>query len=123
MDDDLSSPDCITRSVSTWKKVARRGRTIAFASSVNHSKLLVAKFQSEGISAEHIDGSTPFDVRNRCFTMLREGHINVLSSVGVLSEGYDEPLVEVVMLLRRTLSKSLYIQQVGRGLRIAPGRL
>ena len=78
--------------------------------------------QSEGVDAAHLDCSTPKASRDALFERFAAGELTVLSSVGVLSEGFDEPRVGCVLLLRPTTSKALYIQQVGRGLRTAPGK-
>jgi hypothetical protein len=67
--------------------------------------------------AEHIDGATPRDQKEAALRRLGSGETWVLSSVGVLSEGFDEPRVSCVMLLRPTASRGLYLQQLGRGLR------
>jgi superfamily II DNA or RNA helicase len=64
-----------------------------------------------------VDGDSSPDERVSAFHGLREGDVTVLSSVSLLSEGFDEPIVSCVLLLRPTDSKGLYIQQVGRGLR------
>jgi len=70
-----------------------------------------------GVRACHVDGDTRPADRTAALRGLKAGLVDVVSSVGVLSEGFDEPAVSCVVLLRPTTSRGLYIQQVGRGLR------
>jgi len=95
---------------------------VVFAQSVEHSKVLVSAFEEAGVIARHVDGSTPRVKRERILCALGNGGVTLVSSVGVLSEGFDEPSVSCVMLLRATQSKALYVQQVGRGLRQSDGK-
>jgi len=113
----LSQSGIVRHSVRQWQRYGRGRRTIVFATDVGHSKALVQCMKDEQIAAEHIDGTTPQTERDRILGGLRTGSIRVVCSVGVLSEGFDEPRVDCVMLARPTLSKALYVQQVGRGLR------
>ena len=73
--------------------------------------------QSAEVPAAHLDGSMPHEERQRLLEALSAGDIQVLCSVGVLSEGFDEPRLGAVLLARPTSSRALYLQQVGRGLR------
>ena len=97
-------------------------RSIVFASSVNHSQAIVAAFTAHGVLASHVDGNTSASDRECIYENMRQGNIDVLSSVGVICEGYDEPSVSCVVLLRPTASRGLYVQQVGRGLRSFQGK-
>lgn len=94
---------------------------VVFAVTVRHSRSIVERFNREGIPAAHIDGSMSRSDRVRiqgCFA--RE--TRVLSSCGVLSEGWDCPEACVGILARPTKSLALYIQQVGRILRPSRGK-
>ncbi|MGF1488953.1 MAG: helicase-related protein, partial [Prochloraceae cyanobacterium] len=68
----------------------------------------------------HVDGSTPIKDREKIYSQLAAGEIKVLSSCMALTEGFDVPSVEAIVLARPTLSKALYFQMVGRGLRLSP---
>ena len=83
---------------------------------------LVDAFQCAGVEAAHIDGTTPERDRRQLLAALRAGDLQVLCNCDVLSEGFDEPLVGCVLLLRRMTAVRLYVQQVGRALRPAPGK-
>ena len=105
-----------------WKRQADGRRTIAFCKNVTASMELVDAFQRAGVEAAHIDGTTPERDRRRLLAALRAGDLQVLSNCDVLSEGFDEPLVGCVVLLRRMTAVRLYVQQVGRALRPATGK-
>lgn len=93
----------------------RRG--ILFPVNVEHSQSLVGEFQSFGVRAEHVDANTPKVERERILEGLASGAVTIVSSVGVLTEGFDCPAAEVIMLARPTQSLILHLQMIGRGLR------
>lgn len=97
-------------------------RAIVFPVRCDHSKSLVAEFQAAGVIAAHIDWSTPSEERRSMIEAFRSGSLLVLSSVGVLTEGFDAPGAEVCILARPTKSLALFIQMAGRVLRPAPGK-
>ncbi|WP_455475315.1 DEAD/DEAH box helicase [Bartonella sp. B17] len=106
--------------VSHYKRFAMGKRTIIFCVSIKHSQSVVAEFRQAGIKAEHIDGDSPN--RDQLINDFRLGKITVLSSVDLISEGFDLPSIECAILLRPTRSLSLYLQQVGRALRLSEGK-
>ena len=108
--------------VESWRRYADGARTVAFCHSIDASKALARAFETHGIRATHVDGTTKEEARARAFTALREHELAVLCNVDVLSEGFDEPKVGCVILLRHTESARVYVQQVGRGLRGAAGK-
>lgn len=103
--------------VAKWKERSAGLRTVLFAVNVEHSKRLVEQFRTEGVAAEHLDGTTPKLEREAILERLSTGETLVVSNVGVLTEGWDEPRLECVILARPTKSLGLYLQMVGRGLR------
>ncbi len=113
-------PELIEQIVRDWQRLARGRRTIAFAVNVQHSQHLCEAFLSQGIPAAHVSGSTPIKVREQIYQQLAVGKITVLTSCQALSEGFDVPSVSAILLCRPTHSKALYMQQVGRGLRLSP---
>jgi len=104
--------------VENWKTHGRGHRTVVFATGVRHSQEIVRQFNEAGIVAEHIDGETPQDVRRACLRRLEDGHTRVVSNVGVLTEGWNQPSVRCCVLARPTKSLALYKQMVGRVLRV-----
>lgn len=116
-------PKLVGNVLECWAQHVGRGRrTVLFASGVDHSKHLVETFVAAGIPAAHIDGETPLDERDSALRRLREGELEVVSNVAVLTEGWDLPLLDAVSLVRPTRSLGLYLQCVGRVLRPAPGK-
>ena len=91
--------------------------TIAFCCTVSHSKALVEAMNLAGVRSQHVDANTSERTREDARLALVHGSLDLLSSVNVLSEGFDVPCVSAVLMLRPTDSRGLYIQQVGRGLR------
>ena len=105
-----------------WQRLAKDRKTIAFAVDVAHSKAIAQKFNDNGITAEHLDGSTPIHIRQQMFRRLANGQTQVLSSCQALQIGFDCPPADCVLMCRPTKSKSIYFQQLGRGLRTSPGK-
>jgi DNA repair protein RadD len=97
-------------------------KAVAFCVSVKHAQDVAEAFKQAGISAASIDGSMETEQRDGILEMFERGGIDVLTSCDLISEGFDLPAVEVAIMLRPTKSLGLYIQQVGRALRIAPGK-
>lgn len=100
----------------------RGKRAVLFAATVKHSLDLVERFRAAGVRAEHLDGETEKDTREAILARLASGETEVVSNVGVLTEGWDCPAVEICILARPTQSVALYLQMVGRVLRPAPGK-
>lgn len=97
-------------------------KAIVFNVDVLHSMSMRDRFLAAGIACAHLDGETPALERNRTLAAFAAGQFQVLCNVNILTEGYDLPTIETVILNRATKSKSLYQQMIGRGLRPAPGK-
>jgi superfamily II DNA or RNA helicase len=108
--------------VDHYTRLAAGRRAIAFCASIKHSVSVAEKFQAAGYTALHIDGTTEAGERDAALRAFAAGRIQVLTSVDLVSEGLDIPAIEVAILLRPTQSLGLYLQQVGRSLRPAPGK-
>ena len=98
------------------------GTAIAFCCTVDHCHAVAEAFNQAGIAAAVVDGKMHKDERRRMIEALGTGEIRVLCSCNIVSEGTDIPSVTGCLLLRKTASLSLYLQQVGRCLRPAPGK-
>lgn len=98
----------------------RRGLT--FATDVETAQRMAEEYTAVGVEADVLTGDTPPQVRARRIRRLERGGLKQLVAVDVVSEGFDLPAVDVVTLARPTKSLNLYLQQVGRGLRAAPGK-
>lgn len=101
-------------------KCPERKRIAVFLPLVSTSKRFVELCVEAGISAAHIDGDSPDRVE--ILTQYSEGRYRVIANAMLLTEGWDEPAVDCVIVLRPTKSRSLLAQMVGRGTRLAPGK-
>ena len=103
--------------VQTWIDRAFGLKTIVFASTIEHSKALVASYLEAGIIAEHIDGTTPKAIRDQVLARLRTGETQVVSNVGIATEGFDLPSLDCAVMARATASLCLWLQMCGRVMR------
>ena len=96
---------------------------IAFCISVEHAEAVAAEIRSHGISAACVTGKTPHVERDRLLRDYKAGRIRALTSVGVLTTGFDAPGTDLLAFLRPTKSTGLYMQMAGRAMRTvyAPG--
>jgi superfamily II DNA or RNA helicase len=90
---------------------------VVFAVSVAHSKAIVDMFRSNGVRAEHLDGTTDETERRAILGRLETGDTEVVSNVGVLCEGWDMPACKTLIVARPTKSLGLWMQMAGRILR------
>jgi superfamily II DNA or RNA helicase len=108
--------------VKEWKQKAEGQQTICFAVNVEHSLDIVRAYQEAGVTAAHIDCSTPKKERQVILARFAKGATTVLCNVGIVTEGFDVPACAAVQLARPTKSLALYHQMVGRALRPAEGK-
>ena len=108
--------------VGSYLKYAKGKKGIVYTINIEHNHQLCREFCRCGVKAFAIDRYTKPDTRKAIVDSFRRGEIDVLCNVNIFNEGFDCPDVEFVQLARPTKSLSLYLQQVGRGLRIAPGK-
>lgn len=92
-------------------------KTVIFCVSVDHAKRLAEVFRDNGIEAETVHGGMNKKEREKILYDYEYGDIEVLTSCSVLSEGWDSPVTSVIFMARPTMSKVLYMQQLGRGVR------
>lgn len=118
----MDKPTITGSAIKEYKKHADGKRAVVFSVSISHSLHVVGQFRQAGVSAEHVDGSTPRDERDAALHRFATGKTKVLSNVDLFGEGFDVPSIECAILLRPTQSLSLYLQQVGRALRIHEGK-
>jgi superfamily II DNA or RNA helicase/HKD family nuclease len=92
-------------------------RALGFCVSVEHAKFMATQFSAAGTPALAVYGDSPPDERARAATRLREREVNILFTCDLYNEGVDLPFVDALLLLRPTQSATLFLQQLGRGLR------
>jgi len=111
--------------VAHWKRLASDRQTLAFGCNVAHSKAIAEEFKNAGVRAEHIDGYGNDDdklERQSIIERYKSGEIQLLSSVGILTKGFDAPSTSALIIARPTKSLSLHWQICGRALRMAEGK-
>lgn len=113
-------PELIEKIVREWQRLCPGKRTIAFCVDIEHARHVADAFNAAGIPSTTVEGGTPIKDRKRMYSELREEKILVLTSCNVISIGFDEPSVEIGLMLRPTQSSALHLQQIGRVMRISP---
>lgn len=92
-------------------------RALGFCVSVRHAEHMAAAFNTAGITARALSGRTPAAERREALDGLQQGRIQVLFTVDLFNEGLDIPGIDTLLLLRPTSSATIFLQQLGRGLR------
>ncbi|WP_439948567.1 DUF3427 domain-containing protein [Streptomyces sp. BBFR109] len=100
-------------------KVSNPGamRALGFCVTKAHAHFMADFFRQAGLHAVALDSDSPADVRAQALSDLREGKLQVIFSVDLFNEGLDIPDVDTLLLLRPTNSATIFLQQLGRGLR------
>lgn len=94
--------------------------TICFAPTIAAAEAITEQMVARGVAAECVTGKTPAGERAKMYARLEAGETRVLTSVAVLTTGFDSPRVDCVLMARPTQSQGLYVQCIGRGLRLHP---
>ena len=97
-------------------------RALGFCVSVEHARYMAQRFNEAGIPARAVSADTTPSDRRAALAELRDRTINVIFAVDLFNEGLDIPNVDTVLFLRPTESATVFLQQLGRGLRSAPGK-
>jgi superfamily II DNA or RNA helicase/HKD family nuclease len=100
----------------------RRMRALGFCVSVEHARFMARVFREAGVASTAVWADSPDDERAGALADLAARRINVLFSVDLFNEGIDIPTVDTLLLLRPTDSPTLFLQQLGRGLRRVAGK-
>jgi len=106
------------------KQVAEHANTetmrgLGFCVSIEHAKFMAEQFKRHGIASVAIWGDSPRHEREVALRTLADGRTRVVFSVDLFNEGIDVPHVDTILMLRPTESPTLFLQQLGRGLRKA----
>lgn len=99
-----------------------RGSWLVFCSGVAHARHVRDAIREHGITAETVTGDTPAGERDGILAAFKAGRLRCVTNANVLTTGFDAPGTDLVALLRPTKSVGLYVQMVGRGTRLAPGK-
>ncbi|AEH45366.1 type III restriction protein res subunit [Thermodesulfatator indicus DSM 15286] len=118
----VNTPERNEFAVETWLELAKGRKTITFCVDVKHARDLAETFRAYGVEAQTVTGQTPLEERRAMLKAFARGEIPIITNCQVLTEGFDDPAVDCLLLARPTASKALYVQMVGRGLRLYPGK-
>lgn len=110
----MGSSLVVDNMVEKWGLYARELSTVVFAANVLRSRELTDKFKGVGVTAEHLDGSTPHEQRKAILKRVETGQTMILCNVGVAVEGLDIPRLKCCILARPTKSLARAIQMMGR---------
>jgi superfamily II DNA or RNA helicase len=99
-----------------------RMRALGFCVSVEHARFMAARFVHAGLPSVAVWGDSPPAERTAALSDLAAGRVRVVFTVDLFNEGIDVPDVDTLLLLRPTESGTLFLQQLGRGLRRAYGK-
>lgn len=97
-------------------------KVLIFCINIHHSKIIRNLINDHGISCAHIDGTMNDKERNSVLSSFRNGDVSCLCNCQLLTEGFDEPSIDGIILARPTRSRGLFLQMIGRGLRISNGK-
>ena len=112
----------IIKSLDKYIVDLERLKALAFCVSVEHAKFMAEKFNEAGIAAEALSGQTSDKDRVITRTQFESGTIKIICVVDLYNEGVDIKQINTVLFLRPTESMTIFLQQLGRGLRLADGK-
>ena len=120
-------PDALAEAIETHERAAhahrewasRAGqRTLAFCQTTAHADFMASWFRAQGLRTASVHSHASSDPRRRSVKQLEDGELDVLFAVDIFNEGFDLPAIDTVLMLRPTDSPVIFLQQLGRGLRL-----
>jgi superfamily II DNA or RNA helicase len=108
--------------VETYREHVAGRKGVVFCVNVRHGEELAERFRAHDILARSVSGRMPTAERKAALDQFARGELRVLCACDLLNEGWDCPDVEVLLMARPTLSRVIYLQQLGRGTRKAPAK-
>lgn len=122
IEEKLSVPERDMLIVSTYIDHVKGRPGVTFCVNVTHSETLARIYRQKGIAAESVSGRMSAAQREETLARYESGELQMLCACDLLNEGWDSPRTEVLIMARPTLSRVLYVQQLGRGTRLYPGK-
>ena len=114
----LTRANLIIKSVLKYVTDIDEVKGLAFCASVEHAKFMAEHFNKNGIESFHLTGQSTAEERNTAKSRLLNGSIRFIFVVDIYNEGVDIPEINTILFLRPTQSLTIFLQQLGRGLRI-----
>jgi hypothetical protein len=118
----LENADAPTHAVCAYLEHAEGRKAIVFTPTVNLAVGMADAFRTAGVPAGWVSGTMPLSERRAALSLFQSGELRVVANAMVLTEGFDEPSCDCIIVARPTRSHGLYVQQVGRGTRPYPGK-
>lgn len=118
----LTEANAHEAAVRAYKKFAPGRKTIVFTPTVELARVMRDEFRDGGIKATWVHGEMDIEERRERIQQFRAGHVDVICNCAILTEGFDEPSIGCIIIARPTKSRPLYIQMIGRGTRLYPGK-
>ena len=114
--------NAVLRAIHTTIRVPHQIRALGFCVSVKHAEFMAAFFNAKGLPSLSVDHESLMPKRAAALQELRSGKVNVLFVRDLFNEGLDIPGIDTVLFLRPTESATIFLQQLGRGLRHEEGK-
>ena len=114
--------DHIIRKIEEYSVEKSNRRGLVFCSRKDEARRLAQAFCERGYAAQSVDGDTPEVVRDATIERLERGELEYIFTVDIMNEGVDIPSLNQIIMLRKTESAIVFVQQLGRGLRKFPGK-
>ncbi len=108
--------------VNAYNEISKGKKTLIFNNGINTSIYVYETFKKAGYNIRHLDNKNSASERRDILKWFSETPDAILTSVSILTTGFDEPTVETIMLNRATRSLTLYFQMIGRGSRVLPNK-
>ncbi|MBN8868012.1 MAG: DEAD/DEAH box helicase [Solirubrobacterales bacterium] len=118
----LEAANAPTEILSAYLEHGENRKGLIFCPTVSMAHHTADVLRAAGVAAEALDGTTKSHQRRAILERLRSGQTRLVVNCGVLTEGFDEPSVSLIVVARPTKSRSLYCQIIGRGLRLHPDK-
>jgi superfamily II DNA or RNA helicase len=121
--DATDKPELIGAIYDNYKRIVGDRTTLIFAVNCKHARHIHDEFKSHGVNVEYIDGSTPTEERDEIRKRVESGQTKVIVNIGVMAFGTDWPIISCIIIARVTRNIAAWIQMIGRGSRLHPGKL
>jgi DNA repair protein RadD len=113
----------IDSAVTAWRTYGEERKSgVVFATTIHHGELLVEAFRAAGLKAKIVHSKMNNSERHKVLAEFERNYIDFIVNVGILTEGWDSPKVNLIIMARPTLSPGLYVQMIGRGTRLYDGK-
>lgn len=123
LSDRATANGMVKAAVEDWlEQASDRNSSVFFCISILHAELVSDELKRHGVACPVVTGMTPMSERSDSLKRFAAGEFRAIANVGVLTEGWDCPRCDCIVLLRPTQSASLYVQMGGRGLRLFEGK-